>query len=96
MEVTIQHETSQAPLVPEALAARVIADGYVVFESMRTRQRQVAAEVRAILQWEGIHSADSESSSPNSCMCIVDTDRWSLPDVLVWAAAADEREAGTL
>ena len=89
MELRIYREGGSFRLDEEMLAQQVEVDGFVVFTSTRTRQRQVARAVTVRLEAKGMSLQSGETNSPNGCMCVVDTERCAFREILDIAARAD-------
>lgn len=97
MEIRIFWEHAGASLYPAELASEVVARGFVVFCSGRTRQRALAREVSALLEDCDLALREGETGSANGCMCIVDTDRHEYDEIVALAAHFDDalwREEG--
>ncbi len=89
MAIRIYREGGRFHLDAEKLAQRVRIDGFVVFVSTRTRQREIARKICNLLEAQQIPVLLGETNSPNWCMCVVDTDRSTLREILDVASQED-------
>lgn len=92
MDIKIYREGGSLRLDETELAKRLRTEGFVVFESTRTRQREIAFNVRRMLKAEGLSVLEGETDSPNGCMCLIDTERYSLLEFLKIAATQDRED----
>ena len=93
MEFEILREQGKFRLDAEDLASRLISNGYVVFVSGRTRQRELAHMISKLVAPD-ITVVHLETRSPNDCMCVVDVDRFSAREIRQKATEIDfENEA---
>ncbi|WP_141753200.1 hypothetical protein [Duganella sp. HH101] len=90
MSIHIYREGGKFRLIPELLARQLRIVGVVVFTSGRVRQRTIARQVMDLVSPD-IEPVHGESQSINGCMCIIDTERYSLREILLQVAAIDEQ-----
>lgn len=89
----IYREGGSFRLIPELLGRHLRVTGLVVFTLGRIRQRGIAREVAALVHPE-IEAFESETRSPNDCMCVplrtvFHPERYSLAEVLKLASDTD-------
>jgi hypothetical protein len=78
------------------LVEKVTDDGFVAFTSGRCYQRKIASEVCSTLNIMGISATCLEANSGNWPMCIVDTNRENIFEILKRVEQIDDTDDETI
>lgn len=92
MTYKIHYEDENLPLLPSILASELYQNGIVAFFSTTTHQRKIAQEIIELVS-PNIEAIALETSSDNSCMCVIDTDRFEAHKILTIIGEIDNNNS---